>query len=94
MCQASNEYGSIEMKTVLQVKHIQTRPPPIISYGPQNQTIAINTQAILECKTTGSETKPIILWHKGNQQITNQLYETRKFYLEESGSLIINSVQK
>ncbi len=94
LCQASNEHGSIEMKTVLQVKQMLTRPPPIILYGPQNQTIAINTQAILECKTTGSEIKPIVIWHKGNQQITNQQYETRKFFLDETGSLIINSVQK
>ena len=82
------------MKTVLQVKQMQTKPPPIILYGPQNQTIAINTQAILECKTSGSDTKPIVIWHKGSQQITAQQFETREFYLEESGSLIINSVQR
>lgn len=49
LCQASNEYGNIETKTYLQVKPIQTKPPPLIVYGPQNQTIPINTQASLEC---------------------------------------------
>lgn len=52
LCQASNEYGSIETKTNLMVKSVQSKPPPIIVYGPQNQTIPINTQAILECLTT------------------------------------------
>ena len=52
LCQASNEYGSIEAKTNLMVKSVQSKPPPIIVYGPQNQTIPINTQATLECLTT------------------------------------------
>ena len=52
LCQASNEYGSIETKTNLIVKSVQSKPPPIIVYGPQNQTIPINTQATLECLTT------------------------------------------
>ena len=52
LCQASNEYGNTETKTYLQVKSIQSKPPPIIIYGPQNQTIPINTQASLECLTT------------------------------------------
>jgi len=52
LCQASNEYGSIETKTNLLMKPVQSRPPPIIVYGPQNQTIPINTQASLECLTT------------------------------------------
>jgi hypothetical protein len=55
LCQASNEYGNIETKTYLKVKPIQSKPPPIIIYGPQNQTIPINTQANLEClASTGS----------------------------------------
>jgi hypothetical protein len=49
LCQATNEYGSIEAKTYLQVRPIQSRPPPLILYGPQNQTIPINTHASLEC---------------------------------------------
>lgn len=56
LCQASNEYGSIETKTYLQTKSIQSKPPPIIVYGPQNQTIPINTQATLECITSTAST--------------------------------------
>lgn len=52
LCQASNEYGSVETKTNLLVKSVASKPPPVIVYGPQNQTIPINTQAVLECLTT------------------------------------------
>ena len=60
LCQASNEYGSIETKTYLQIKSIQTKPPPIIVYGPQNQTIPINTQATLECVTSTATSSSIL----------------------------------
>lgn len=57
LCQASNEYGSIETKTSLIMKSVQSKPPPIIVYGPQNQTIPINTQATLECLTTTAQSR-------------------------------------
>jgi hypothetical protein len=97
LCQATNEYGSVEIKTYLQVKEVQTKPPPVIEYEPQNQTIPINTQAILECKTSSTTTdskKADIVWFKGDQQITAQQYELRKYSLDETGSLIINLVQR
>jgi len=60
LCQASNEYGSVETKTYLQIKSIQSKPPPIIVYGPQNQTIPINTQATLECVTSTAKTNLVL----------------------------------
>ena len=42
----------MEAKTTLVVKPLQTRPPPVIVYGPQNQTVPVNTQALLECLAT------------------------------------------
>lgn len=92
LCQASNEYGNIEMKTYVLIKSLQTlKPAPLIIYGPQNQTIPLNTQAILECKSLlGTQNQ--IDWFKGNSRITQ--FNTRKYNLEESGSLVINSVQK
>jgi hypothetical protein len=49
LCQASNEHGTVEARTHVQVKPVQARPPPLVVYWPQNQTIPINTQANLEC---------------------------------------------
>lgn len=110
LCQASNEHGSIETKTYLQVKPIQSKPPPIIIYGPQNQTIPINTQATLECLTTTSSSslfnnqnmnvydpneKITITWFKGNKQINDvPHFENTKYRVLDTGSLEINSVQK
>jgi roundabout axon guidance receptor 2 len=64
LCQASNEHGSIESRTYLQVKPIQLKPPPLVVYWPQNQTIPINTQAILEC--LASNPSNIVLNEKTN----------------------------
>lgn len=96
LCQASNEHGSIEMRTQLIVKSLQqvAKAAPIIAYPPQNQTIPVNTQAVIECKLTPSDAKAHIHWFKGEQRITQQQYLTRKYYLEESGALVINAVQR
>ena len=73
LCQATNEHGSIETKTFLQIKPIQSKPPPIIIYGPQNQTIPINTQATLECLTTIASTP--LFNSNSNNQLQQQQYE-------------------
>ncbi len=73
LCQATNEHGSIETKTHLQVKSIQSKPPPIIIYGPQNQTIPINTQATLECLTTISSNQ--LFNSNSNKQFQQLQYE-------------------
>ena len=52
LCQASNEHGSVDVKTYLQVKPVPSRPPPLVIYGPQNQTVAVNTQVTLDCLTS------------------------------------------
>ena len=108
LCQASNEYGSVETRTLLRIKPIQTKPPPIIVYAPQNQTIPINTQASLECVTStaahnslgesgpaGTGDKIEIKWLKGAQPINIQTqFEMNKYKILSSGTLQINAVQK
>ena len=93
LCQARNDYGSVEMRTTLQIKSVKAKPPPIISYGPQNQTIALNSQALLECKVVSSDSKPTFVWYKNGNQITAKEYQWGKFNLEETGSLVINALQ-
>ncbi len=66
LCQASNEYGSIEAKTHVQIKSVQARPPPLVVYWPQNQTIPINTQANLECFAASPAN--VIVSSKDNQK--------------------------
>lgn len=52
LCQASNEHGSAEARTLLQVKPVQSKPPPIVVYGPQNQTVPFNVKLELYCLST------------------------------------------
>lgn len=94
LCQASNEFGSIESKTVLYVKQLKLRSPPIILYNPQNQTIPINTQANLECATQSDafDEKSIVKWFKDNNELN--LVNSLKYRLLETGELVINMVQK
>ena len=49
---------------------VDPRPPPIIYQGPQNQTLPINSVAMLQCHSSG-EPPPIIEWYKNRQRIDN-----------------------
>lgn len=95
LCQARNEHGNIETKTVLKVRPLHFNPPPIISYGPQNQTVPINTKAELECviaDDTDEESKISIKWFKDGKLIQLDS-DLTKYRLTETGTLQINSVQ-
>lgn len=46
-----------------------TRPPPIIYHGPQNQTLPVGNAAMLPC-LVGGEPMPSIVWLKGNAALT------------------------
>ena len=73
MCQASNEYGQVEAKTELRVRSVQQRrPPPLIVYGPQNQTIPINTHATLDCLAVSPTTSSMMTGNSGNSGLLQQ----------------------
>ena len=44
------------------------QPPPIIQYGPSNQTLVIGTQAMFHCQATGVP-EPIIEWTKDGNPV-------------------------
>ena len=46
----------------LEVKDFDPRPPPVIRQGPQNQTLPINSEAMLRCTSLG-EPLPRISWY-------------------------------
>jgi len=62
-----------------------TRPPPIIHHGPQNQTLPISSMAVLQCAVSG-DPAPTVRWYKNSRLLT--LAEHR-FLLRNSGSLQI-----
>ena len=61
------------------------RPPPIIHQGPQNQTLPVNSLALLPCLATGNPL-PSIRWYKNYKEL--QMRDPR-FALLDSGTLQI-----
>jgi hypothetical protein len=62
-----------------------SRPPPIINFGPQNQTLPIGSMAVLQC-AAGGDPAPSVRWYKGGRLL--MLGEPR-FKLLDTGSLQI-----
>ena len=80
--------GSSVTKAYLEVTAIEDQPPPIIAMGPANQTLPINTIAVLPCQASGNP-KPSIRWFKDQKAITQT--ESSRLMVEETGTLVIDS---
>lgn len=65
------------------------RPPPIIKQGPANQTLAVDTVALLKCQASG-EPVPTISWLKDGVSL---LGKDSRMSLQELGSLQIKNVR-
>lgn len=55
ICSAVNVAGSASTRTRLTVTSKEDRPPPVIIRGPVNQTLPINSVAVLICEATGKK---------------------------------------
>ena len=67
-------------------------PPPIIRVGPANQTLPVNTLAILPCEASGSP-QPTVSWMKNAEPISAQQYDPR-ITINGTGSLKIESKKR
>lgn len=88
ICSALSVAGSSVTKAYLEVTAIEDQPPPIIAMGPANQTLPINTIAVLPCQASGNP-KPSIRWFKEQKPITEM--ESSRLMVEETGTLVIDS---
>ncbi|XP_029850967.2 roundabout homolog 1 isoform X1 [Ixodes scapularis] len=89
-CSALSVVGSSMAKGHLEVTAMADLPPPVIRLGPANQTLPINTAAIMPCEATGKPT-PTVRWQYNAVPLQT---DTRpRFVILQSGTLRINGLQ-
>ncbi|XP_028425857.1 roundabout homolog 2 isoform X8 [Perca flavescens] len=90
ICQALTVAGSILAKAQLEVTDVLTdRPPPIIRQGPSNQTLGVDSVALLKCQASGDPI-PSISWLKDGVSL---LGKDARMSLQELGSLQIKNLK-
>ncbi|XP_042564624.1 roundabout homolog 2 isoform X2 [Clupea harengus] len=90
ICQALTVAGSILAKAQLEVTDVLTdRPPPIIRQGPANQTLGVDSMALLKCQASGDPI-PNISWLKDGVSL---LGKDSRMSLQELGSLQIKNTR-
>ncbi|XP_072248269.1 roundabout homolog 2 isoform X4 [Leuresthes tenuis] len=90
ICQALTVAGSILAKAQLEVTDVLTdRPPPIIRQGPSNQTLGVDSVALLKCQASGDPI-PSISWLKDGNSL---LGKDSRMSLQELGSLQIKNIK-
>lgn len=89
MCSAINEAGSDEWRATLTVAAAahEESLPPIIEYGPANQTLPYNSIGNLVCRAIGSP-QPVITWYKDDSPLSTEI---ARINVTESGTLQIIS---
>lgn len=86
-CSALSVVGSSMAKGHLEVTAMADLPPPVIRLGPANQTLPINTAAIMPCEAAGKPT-PTVRWQYNTVPLQT---DTRpRFVILKSGTLRIN----
>jgi roundabout axon guidance receptor 2 len=81
--------GSSVTKAYLEVTTIEDQPPPIIAMAPANQTLPINTIAVLPCQASGNP-RPSISWYKDQLPITQT--GSSRLMVEATGTLVIDNL--
>uniref|UniRef100_A0A8C1SAJ8 Roundabout, axon guidance receptor, homolog 2 (Drosophila) n=1 Tax=Cyprinus carpio TaxID=7962 RepID=A0A8C1SAJ8_CYPCA len=90
ICQALTVAGSILAKAQLEVTDVLTdHPPPIIRQGPANQTLGVDSVALLRCHASG-EPVPTISWLKDGVSL---LGKDPRMSLQDLGSLQIKGLR-
>ncbi|TNN72987.1 Roundabout 2 [Liparis tanakae] len=88
-CVAENRVGKLEASATLTVRVLTDRPPPIIRQGPSNQTLGVESVALLKCQASGDPI-PSISWLKDGISL---LGKDARMSLQELGSLQIKNVK-
>lgn len=86
-CSALSVVGSSMAKGHLEVTANADLPPPVIRLGPANQTLPINTAAIMPCEASGKPT-PTVRWQYNGVPL--QIATKPRYVILQSGTLRIN----
>lgn len=68
LCNAINAVGSISVRARAAISSHDHQPPPIIVYGPYNQTLPQKSTVSMNCRASG-DPSPIITWYKDGSEV-------------------------
>lgn len=86
VCSALSVAGSATVRAFLQVTSVADVPPPILDFGPTNQTLPYGSVATLPCQT--SQKDVTIKWLKNGSPLDEG---KGRFHIKQSGTLLIDS---
>ncbi|XP_071806163.1 roundabout homolog 2-like isoform X3 [Asterias amurensis] len=89
ICSADSGSGSNKAEAFLRVIASVSQPPPIIRYGPSNQTLIVGTVALLTCETAGNPA-PSVRWTKDGAPL--QADSNSRFTVLDTGRLQISGL--
>ncbi|WAR04203.1 ROBO2-like protein [Mya arenaria] len=99
ICEALNTGGAVTASAKITVIEdgthslppINVSPPPVITLGPQNQTLPVGGVAVMQCLSEGPPT-PFIRWYKDSRPIGQSMVDPR-IKTRSSGILEISDLK-
>ncbi|XP_022256084.1 roundabout homolog 1-like [Limulus polyphemus] len=89
VCSALSMLESAMTKTYLEVAAVADLPPPVIVFGPTNQTLPQYTMAMLPCEASGTPT-PQLTWFLNSSPLPKN---DPRFVVLDTGTLQIDNLQ-
>lgn len=88
-CIAYSSKGKAQASAVITVRDNDLRPPPVIRFGPDNQTLGEDAVAMLRCQGTG-DPQPMISWQKNGRSVNKM---DARITMLDSGTLQISGLK-
>lgn len=89
VCSAVNSVGSVSSRVVLSITVHDDQPPPIIQYGPSNQTLPLKSMAVLPCRAIG-QPPPVVSWYRDGIPVI----QSARVNMSASGTLTLTDLHR